>query len=145
MMSIRSGAARLANGAIRAGLPRPSRSMDLHSFANSNTFPPVTPALFGQPSSPSHPHLLQPKEVTPGITKDEYKTRRQRLIDSLPDDSPVVVCLSSTVKVKPSESTPYSANIMPANSDPEQYASGGKYISSHRKYSYWDYLLLEIL
>ena len=35
---------------------------------------------FGQPAACTHPHLLQQGEVTPGITKQEYFTRRCRLM-----------------------------------------------------------------
>lgn len=35
---------------------------------------------FGQPAAQTHPHLIKEGEVTPGITKDEYKRRRCNLI-----------------------------------------------------------------
>jgi Xaa-Pro aminopeptidase len=36
---------------------------------------------FGQPAAQTHPHLLQEGHVTPGISAEEYRTRRQGLIE----------------------------------------------------------------
>lgn len=35
----------------------------------------------GQPTYLSHPHLLKPNEITPNIFKDEFKKRREKLIE----------------------------------------------------------------
>lgn len=35
---------------------------------------------FGQPAAQTHPHLLKEGEVTPGISKQEYKRRRSKLV-----------------------------------------------------------------
>ncbi|TFK64905.1 peptidase M24 [Pluteus cervinus] len=48
------------------------------------------PSSFGQPLFQSHPHLLQPDELTPGIPSEDYELRRKRLMDSLPSGSAVV-------------------------------------------------------
>lgn len=37
----------------------------------------------GQPTSESHPHLLEEGEITPGITKKEYRDRRHKLLSLL--------------------------------------------------------------
>ncbi|XP_020627391.1 probable Xaa-Pro aminopeptidase 3 isoform X2 [Orbicella faveolata] len=37
----------------------------------------------GQPTPDSHPHLMEEDEITPGITKKEYRDRRQRLLSLL--------------------------------------------------------------
>lgn len=74
------------------------------------------PSAFGQPLYPSHPHLrmfffayvllaalilnvhiVQRDEVTPGIALNEYKKRRSRLMQALPDSS-MVVSVAAPVK-----------------------------------------------
>lgn len=47
--------------------------------------------LFGQPVHETHPHLLAPGELTPGITAQEYHDRRSRLLASLPAGSAVLL------------------------------------------------------
>ncbi|KAI6168908.1 peptidase M24 [Pisolithus thermaeus] len=51
----------------------------------------LKPSNYGQPLFPSHPHLVRPHELTPGIPTDEYERRRKALMDSLPSDSAVVL------------------------------------------------------
>lgn len=46
---------------------------------------------YGQPLPSTHPHLLQPGELTPFVSADEYHQRRQRLVDSLEDGAIVVI------------------------------------------------------
>ncbi|KAI0346938.1 peptidase M24 [Trametopsis cervina] len=55
------------------------------------------PTPFGQPLFPSHPHLIQPGEVTPGISADEYERRRKALMERLPADS-IVVSVAGQIK-----------------------------------------------
>lgn len=76
------------------------------------------PTPFGQPLFPSHPHLsksinnrctchsgqlsyasslVQPGEVTPGISADEYERRRKALMERLPADS-IVVSVAGQIK-----------------------------------------------
>ncbi|EJD54152.1 Creatinase/aminopeptidase [Auricularia subglabra TFB-10046 SS5] len=57
----------------------------------------VKPAPFGQPRPETHPHLLKPGEITPGIQAAEYEARRTRLMDALPSNS-VVVAVAAPVK-----------------------------------------------
>ena len=45
--------------------------------------------LFGQPASQTHPHLIQEGEVTPGITKEEYQSRRHRLLNKVLEHSQI--------------------------------------------------------
>ncbi|PSR99093.1 metallopeptidase [Coniella lustricola] len=52
---------------------------------------------FGQPVYETHPHLLQPGEVTPGITAREYHERRARLAQSMPKDA-VAILPSADIK-----------------------------------------------
>ncbi|KAH9843656.1 peptidase M24 [Rhodofomes roseus] len=57
----------------------------------------LKPTIYGQPLDPSHPHLLKNGELTPGITSQEYETRRRALMDSLPPHS-AVICAAAQVK-----------------------------------------------
>merc|ERR1711935_455648 len=45
----------------------------------------------GQPSPASHPHLLKENEVVMGLTHNELRTRRKKLVDSLQDGEMVIV------------------------------------------------------
>ncbi|GAB7338134.1 hypothetical protein MBLNU457_4489t1 [Dothideomycetes sp. NU457] len=54
---------------------------------------------FGQPLHETHPHLLQPGELTPGITALEYHERRAKLARALPDNS-IAVLASSELKYR---------------------------------------------
>ncbi|KIX05783.1 uncharacterized protein Z518_03755 [Rhinocladiella mackenziei CBS 650.93] len=49
---------------------------------------------FGQPVHETHPHILQPGELTPGITAQEYANRRTRLATRLPDKGIAIVAAS---------------------------------------------------
>ncbi|PPQ68846.1 hypothetical protein CVT26_001680 [Gymnopilus dilepis] len=55
------------------------------------------PSDFGQPTFLSHPHLVQPHELTPGIPISDYEERRRNLMDLLPEKS-LVVSVSSPIK-----------------------------------------------
>ncbi|TFK22199.1 peptidase M24 [Coprinopsis marcescibilis] len=55
------------------------------------------PSGYGQPLQASHPHLFTRKDITPGITAEEYEERRKRLMESLPDNS-VVVSVAAPIK-----------------------------------------------
>ncbi|KAI0968301.1 peptidase M24, structural domain-containing protein [Xylaria arbuscula] len=52
---------------------------------------PASQLLFGQPVHETHPHLLKPGELTPGITAQEYHERRSALCALLPADSAVIL------------------------------------------------------
>ncbi|KAL2409274.1 Intermediate cleaving peptidase 55 [Exophiala dermatitidis] len=49
---------------------------------------------FGQPVHETHPHILQPGELTPGIAAQEYADRRTRLAAKLPDRAIAIVAAS---------------------------------------------------
>lgn len=53
---------------------------------------------FGQPLSETHPHLLKPGELTPGITAQEYADRRTRLAQKLPKGAVAVVAAADIVQ-----------------------------------------------
>ncbi|KAF8629628.1 hypothetical protein AX15_003362 [Amanita polypyramis BW_CC] len=65
------------------------------SFASE--FALTKPSNFGQPLFQSHPHLLQPNELTPGIPAEDYECRRRKLMESLPDNS-IAVSVSAPIK-----------------------------------------------
>ncbi|OIW24863.1 hypothetical protein CONLIGDRAFT_73086 [Coniochaeta ligniaria NRRL 30616] len=46
---------------------------------------------FGQPVHETHPHLLAPGELTPGITAQEYADRRSKLASLLAPDSVIIL------------------------------------------------------
>ncbi|RYP70598.1 hypothetical protein DL769_004920 [Monosporascus sp. CRB-8-3] len=52
---------------------------------------PVSQLLFGQPVHETHPHLLAPGELTPGITAVEYHERRAALCGALPPGSAMLL------------------------------------------------------
>ncbi|TRX95595.1 hypothetical protein FHL15_003553 [Xylaria flabelliformis] len=52
---------------------------------------PASQLLFGQPVHETHPHLLKPGELTPGITAEEYYERRFALCTLLPANSAVIL------------------------------------------------------
>ncbi|KAI1758194.1 peptidase M24, structural domain-containing protein [Xylaria castorea] len=56
-----------------------------------STTVPASQLLFGQPVHETHPHLLKPGELTPGITAQEYHERRSALCALLPANSAVIL------------------------------------------------------
>lgn len=52
---------------------------------------------FGQPVHETHPHLLGPGELTPGITAQEYAVRRTNLAAKLPKNGIAIVASSDIV------------------------------------------------
>jgi intermediate cleaving peptidase 55 len=54
---------------------------------------------FGQPLHETHPHLLEPGELTPGVTALEYAQRRSRLANKLPKGA-IAVLAASEVKYR---------------------------------------------
>ncbi|RDB15460.1 Intermediate cleaving peptidase 55 [Hypsizygus marmoreus] len=57
----------------------------------------LKPSIYGQPLFQSHPHLLQPQDLTPGIPAEDYELRRRQLMNGLPDNS-LVVCVAAPIK-----------------------------------------------
>ncbi|KAI8476421.1 MAG: peptidase M24, structural domain-containing protein [Monoraphidium minutum] len=55
--------------------------------------------LAGQPTPATHPELLRPDELTLGVTAAEYRQRRRRLAQALPDGAVAVVPAASTAYV----------------------------------------------
>ncbi|KAI4211542.1 MAG: hypothetical protein LQ351_005718 [Letrouitia transgressa] len=54
---------------------------------------------FGQPVHETHPHLLRPGELTPGVTALEYAQRRSKLASKLPKNA-VAVLAAADVKYR---------------------------------------------
>ena len=54
---------------------------------------------FGQPIHETHPHILAPGELTPGITAVEYAQRRQKLSEALPAGA-IAVLAGAEVKFR---------------------------------------------
>lgn len=48
----------------------------------------------GQPTALTHPQLLKEGEITPGITGNEYISRRKKLLELLPSDSLAIIAAS---------------------------------------------------
>ncbi|CAG8512619.1 15894_t:CDS:10 [Cetraspora pellucida] len=66
----------------RSGLGVYKRSFGTHAMLT-----PAEPRIFGQPTPETHPHLMKPGEITPGITAIEYELRRAKLMDRLSENS----------------------------------------------------------
>ncbi|KAL8756435.1 MAG: hypothetical protein Q9199_002950 [Rusavskia elegans] len=67
----------------------------------SRSYPAVSAAdlQFGQPVHETHPHLLKPGELTPGISALEYAQRRTKLASKLPKNG-VAILAASDVKYR---------------------------------------------
>jgi hypothetical protein len=62
--------------------------------------PPLPRArLAGQPTPATHPELLRPNELTPGISAREYRQRRRRLAQAMPEGAVAVLPAASTTFV----------------------------------------------
>lgn len=70
---------------------------------------------FGQPVAQTHPHLIREGHVTPGITAEEYRLRRDRLMQKIIEKCEVsgeasrnIVIIPSAPKVFMSHDIPYT-------------------------------------
>ncbi|ODO07430.1 xaa-Pro aminopeptidase [Cryptococcus wingfieldii CBS 7118] len=77
---------------LRRALGIPARS-----YASSPLTNPKPPK-FGQPHQSTHPHLVRPGELTPGVPGEEYERRRRKLMESLGEDAKVVI-MGGTVRL----------------------------------------------
>ncbi|CEQ40630.1 SPOSA6832_02273 [Sporobolomyces salmonicolor] len=93
----RSSLAPLLRQAARKPRAKPPTPRRTYSAVAPLAHPSISAARFpvqkryGQPLPSTHPHLLAPGELTPGISADEYEARRRALMDSLDDGSTVIV------------------------------------------------------
>lgn len=67
-------------------------------YHNTRTTVHAGDLSFGQPLYETHPHLLQPGELTPGITAQEYSDRRTRLAQKLPKGAVAIVAAADFVQ-----------------------------------------------
>ncbi|KAI1478084.1 Creatinase/aminopeptidase [Daldinia eschscholtzii] len=82
-----SSSPRISNTSLKSTALRcRPRSVRTYSTAVS-----ASDLLFGQPVHETHPHILAPGELTPGITAQEYHDRRAALCHSLPPNSAVLL------------------------------------------------------
>jgi intermediate cleaving peptidase 55 len=85
---------------IHACRPRP-----LASFRSRQTLPAVRTLVsaaecqFGQPLHETHPHLIAPGDLTPGISALEYHHRRAALASKLPKNG-IAILASNEVKYR---------------------------------------------
>ncbi|KAG6375010.1 Creatinase/Aminopeptidase P [Boletus reticuloceps] len=85
-------------GAAIVQRPRVPTRRCLRAFATeAHVDSELKPSNYGQPLFHSHPHLLRPHELTPGIPVEEYEQRRRQLMENLPNDS-VVVSVAAPIK-----------------------------------------------
>lgn len=68
---------------------------------------------FGQPTPLSHPHLLLDGQLLPGIEKQEFKIRRDKLINLLKKTSFTFSADSSQIVIIPSATKVYMTNKIP--------------------------------
>jgi intermediate cleaving peptidase 55 len=94
---------------VEATIPRRARlpvtlypRTQTHTPRSYSTITPTTTIdasaySFGQPVHETHPHLLRPGELTPGITAQEYFDRRNALAASLPAESIAIIPSATTI------------------------------------------------
>ncbi|KAJ8681468.1 hypothetical protein QAD02_017255 [Eretmocerus hayati] len=71
----------------------------------------ATSQTFGQPTTSTHPHLLKDGEITPGVQRNEFKSRRNRLMEKICKSGQQavnqLVVIPSASKVYMSDRIPY--------------------------------------
>ncbi|KAL3879050.1 hypothetical protein ACJMK2_031364 [Sinanodonta woodiana] len=98
---------------FQSGLSGLSSSWSLSKLLNSVPSMIKWRRHFGQPVPQTHPHLLKEGEVTPGITKSEYKQRRNMFVRSAVNSSPVKESVKSHIMIFPSASKTYMTKDIP--------------------------------
>ncbi|XP_041359633.1 xaa-Pro aminopeptidase 3-like isoform X2 [Gigantopelta aegis] len=68
---------------------------------------------FGQPTAATHPHLLKEGEVTLGISKTEYKSRRTKLFELAKENFKNVSLVKNHILILPSATKLYMTNDIP--------------------------------
>ncbi|KAJ9151324.1 Intermediate cleaving peptidase 55 [Pleurostoma richardsiae] len=114
MKLLRPGSLRRCLGSLSGSAATTPRSSNSHQWLQSSIahrgvsprsrrgYATVSAAdlHFGQPVHETHPHLLKPGEITPGITAQEYADRRARLAMSLPRAGDVAVLAAADLKYR---------------------------------------------
>lgn len=80
------------------------------SLCSSFSSLPAAVSVAGQPTSETHPELLRDKEVQPGITNEEFRSRRRRFADQLATGSVAVLGASPTQYMSGIIPYPYRPN-----------------------------------
>jgi len=80
------------------------------SLCSSFSSLPAAVSVAGQPTSETHPELLRDKEVQPGITNEEFRSRRRRFADQLAPGSVAVLGASPTQYMSGIIPYPYRPN-----------------------------------
>ncbi|KAL8988378.1 MAG: hypothetical protein Q9177_002539 [Variospora cf. flavescens] len=70
--------------------PRATQALPYRSYASVS----AAELQFGQPLHETHPHLLKPGELTPGISALEYAQRRSNLASKLPKNGVAILAAS---------------------------------------------------
>ncbi|XP_030544924.1 intermediate cleaving peptidase 55, mitochondrial isoform X2 [Rhodamnia argentea] len=65
--------------------PSPRQAVSSRAFSSERIID------VGQPTPATHPELLNEGEITPGITAEEYMSRRNRLLDLLPEKGLAII------------------------------------------------------
>lgn len=89
-------------------------SFTSESTAQNQSQSPRPNVTFGQPTHQTHPHLVKPGELLPGIRLEEFKERRTKLVERILSDEYVannpgthVVLIPSSTTVHMSDKIPY--------------------------------------
>ncbi|CAA2972654.1 intermediate cleaving peptidase 55, mitochondrial [Olea europaea var. sylvestris] len=83
---------------LRRNLFRRIPSKFFNQVVKTCAFSTSTVRDVGQPTAATHPQLLKEGEITPGITSEEYVSRRNKLLELLPDKSLAIIA-SAPVKM----------------------------------------------
>uniref|UniRef100_A0A5B7AYA4 Putative Xaa-Pro aminopeptidase 3 isoform X1 n=2 Tax=Davidia involucrata TaxID=16924 RepID=A0A5B7AYA4_DAVIN len=67
------------------------QGISLHRVVKSRAYSTKKVLDVGQPTAASHPQILKEGEITPGITSEEYISRRKRLLELLPEKSLAII------------------------------------------------------
>ncbi|XP_011314273.1 probable Xaa-Pro aminopeptidase 3 [Fopius arisanus] len=74
---------------------------------------PQIPRVYGQPTPQSHPHLVRPGELVPGIKLHEFKERRTKLFEKIITKGYVGKTSSKHILIIPSASKVYMSDKIP--------------------------------
>ena len=88
---------RKAIGDLSRPLRRTATPLPQHGSSRRSISVNAGDLTFGQPVHETHPHILGPGELTPGISAQEYADRRTRLAVQLPEKAIAIVAASDTV------------------------------------------------
>ncbi|XP_059652269.1 intermediate cleaving peptidase 55, mitochondrial [Cornus florida] len=65
--------------------------ISFNQVAKSRSYSSKRVVDVGQPTAATHPQLLKEGEITPGITSEEYISRRKKLLELLPEKSLAII------------------------------------------------------